>query len=83
MLGIIKNDNFSPKFINSKRQTFTLRIECNLKVNRLNCQFIRLVCNTRCLVCCFQLTAVCFNNGTEVPADVCIQGVGKVALVYH
>lgn len=60
-----------------------LRIECNLKVNRLNCQFIRFVCNTRCLVYCFQLTAVCFNNGTEVPADICIQGVGKVPLVYH
>ncbi|XP_027050608.1 apoptosis-inducing factor 3-like [Pocillopora damicornis] len=23
-----------------------------------------------------KLTAVCFNNGTEVPADICIQGVG-------
>ena len=32
---------------------------------------------------CFQLTAVCFNNGTEVPADICIQGVGKVPLVYR
>lgn len=30
---------------------------------------------------CFQLTAVCFNNGTEVSADICIQGVGKVPLV--
>ena len=24
-----------------------------------------------------QLTAVCFDNGTEVPADICVQGVGE------
>lgn len=23
-----------------------------------------------------KLTAVCFNNGTEVPGDICIQGLG-------
>lgn len=25
-----------------------------------------------------KLTAVCFDNGTEVPADVCVQGVGVI-----
>ncbi|KAJ7333915.1 Apoptosis-inducing factor 3 [Desmophyllum pertusum] len=25
-----------------------------------------------------KLTAVCFDNGTEIPADICIQGVGVI-----